>query len=182
MSQTTWTLKPARIDEIESLNELIRLSARGLSEEYTQEETEALIQYVFGVDQELIHDKTYFVIQKDNVSAACGGWSKRPTLFGGDQCETREKGYLDPLKDAAKIRAFFVHPHFVRQGLAKTLLNQCEQEAVKAGFKKLELMSTLPGIKFYRSQGYEGNQIIDYTLPNKSIIHFMPMRKQINDL
>jgi GNAT superfamily N-acetyltransferase len=180
MSLKLWTLRPARLDEVDSLNTLIALSARSLSPEYTKEEIEALIQYVFGADQELIHDKTYFVIEKDYIYAACGGWSMRRTLFGGDQCEARESGYLDPLIDAAKIRAFFVHPHFARQGLAKMLITQCEQEAGKAGFKKIELMSTLPGIKFYQNQGYEGNQIIDYTLPNKTIIQFMPMAKNNN--
>lgn len=104
---TTWTIRPAQLKEIDALNELIHVSARTLSREnYNLEEINGLIQFVFGVDSELIQDQTYFVIQKEGVYTACGGWSKRRTLFGSDTCETRESGYLDPNKDAAKIRAF----------------------------------------------------------------------------
>lgn len=173
-----WTIRPAQLHEMEALNDLINVSARTLSQaEYSAQEIEGLIQYVFGVDSELFQDQTYFVIEKEGVPVACGGWSKRRTLFGGDTCETRESGYLDPNKEAAKIRAFFVYPDFSRQGLAKLLMNHCEKAAKEAGFKKMELMSTLPGIKFYQSQGYKGDQKIDYTLPNGRVVKFLPMDK-----
>lgn len=175
---TSWPIRPAHPHEMEALNGLIHVSARVLSQgEYSKQEIEGLIQYVFGVDSELVQDQTYFVIEKESFPIACGGWSKRLTLFGGDACETRESGYLDPSKDAAKIRAFFVHPDFSRQGLAKLLMAHCENEAKKAGFTKIELMSTLPGIKFYQAQGYKGDQVIDYTLPNGRIVKFLPMGK-----
>lgn len=175
-----WTIRPAQLNEMDALNELIHASARALSlEDYTPEEIDGLVQFVFGVDSELVHDQTYFVIQKEGVYAACGGWSKRRTLFGSDACETRESGYLDPNKEAAKIRAFFVHPDYARQGLAKQLMDACEKAARESGFKKMELMSTLPGIKFYRAQGYKGEDKVDYTLPNGLIVKFLPMEKQL---
>jgi GNAT superfamily N-acetyltransferase len=179
-NMTTWTIRPAQLKEIDALNELIHVSARTLSREnYTLEEINGLIQFVFGVDSELIQDQTYFVIQKEGVYTACGGWSKRRTLFGSDTCETRESGYLDPNKDAAKIRAFFVHPDYSRQGLARQLINACEKAARESGFKKMELMSTLPGIKFYQAQGYRGETKVDYTLPDGLIVKFLPMEKQL---
>jgi GNAT superfamily N-acetyltransferase len=163
---------------MDGLNSLIQASARTLSQgDYSTEEIEGLIHFVFGVDSELIHDQTYFVVEKESFPVACGGWSKRRTLFGGDSCETRESGYLDPSKEPAKIRAFFVHPDFSRQGLAKLLLDHCEKAAKEAGFKKIELMSTLPGVKFYQSQSYKGDQDIDYRLPNGRIVKFLPMCK-----
>jgi GNAT superfamily N-acetyltransferase len=169
-----------RLPWIEALNSLIHASARTLSQgDYSAEEIEGLIQYIFGVDSELIHDQTYFVIEKESLPVACGGWSKRRTLFGGDACETRESGYLNPSQEAAKIRAFFVHPDFSRQGLTKLLIDHCEAAAKESGFTKMELMSTLPGIKFYQSQGYKGEQKIDYTLPNGSVIKFLPMGKRL---
>lgn len=175
---TQKTIRPAHLHEMEALNSLIHVSARALSQgEYSAQEIEGLIQYVFGVDSELVQDQTYFVIEKEGAPIACGGWSKRRTLFGGDACETRESGYLDPSKEAAKIRAFFVHPDFSRQGLAKLLMNHCENAAKEAGFTKMELMSTLPGIKFYQSQGYTGGQNVDYTLPNGRVVKFLPMWK-----
>jgi len=174
-----WTVRTAQLNDIEALNQLIHVSARTLSQEnYSSQEIEDLIQFVFGVDSELIADQTYFIIETEGVCVACGGWSKRRTLFGGDACETREKGYLDPTQDAAKIRAFFVHPAFSRQGLAKLLLDQCEKAAQESGFKKMELMSTLPGVKFYQSQGYIGEHTVNYTLPNNRVIKFLPMWKK----
>lgn len=175
-----WKVRPAQLSEIDALNVLIHESARALSlEDYTPEEIDGLNQFVFGVDSELIHDQTYFVIQKETVYVACGGWSKRRTLFGGDACETRESGYLDPNKDAAKIRAFFVHPDYSRRGLAKCLIDACEKAARDSGFKRMELMSTLPGIKFYQAQGYRGEHKVDYTLPNGLIVKFLPMWKTL---
>ena len=173
-----WTVRPAQLGEMDALNKLIQASARTLSlTDYSPEEIEGLIQFVFGVDSELIHDQTYFVVEKDGVYVACGGWSKRRTLFGSDACETRESGYLDPSLEAAKIRAFFVHPDYSRQGLAKLLIDACEKAARESGFKKMELMSTLPGIKFYSAQGYKGEEKVDYTLPNGMVVAFLPMWK-----
>lgn len=175
---TLETIRLAQLHEIEALNRLINLSARSLSQEdYSDDEIESLVKFVFGVDSELIHDQTYFVIEKEGVYIACGGWSKRRTLFGSDACETRENGYLDPNYDAAKIRAFFVHPDFARQGLARLIMEECEKAAKESGFKKVELMSTLPGIKFYESQGYKAEKISEHTLPNGISVNFLPMWK-----
>ena len=80
----------------------------------------------------------------------CGGWSKRKTLFGGDQFINRDSGLFDPRTDAAKIRAFFVHPNYARRGIARALLARCEVEAQRDGFKSLELMSILSCLRFQR--------------------------------
>src|SRR5690348_553203 len=99
-------IRLATLDEIQVLNDLIALSARELSrEDYSENEINAAISYVFGVDTALVKDNTYFVIEKDGEIAGCGGWSKRKTLFGGNQFSAREDTFLDPSKDAAKIRA-----------------------------------------------------------------------------
>lgn len=177
---THWTIRPAQLTEKDALNSLIHASARTLSDaDYSPEQIEGLIRFVFGVDSELVLDQTYFVVEKEGVAVACGGWSKRRTLFGGDVCKTRESGYLDPSKDAAKIRAFFVHPDFSRQGLAKLLIDHCEKASKEFGFKEMELMSTVPGINFYQSQGYRGEQKINYTLPNGIVIELLPMHKTL---
>src|SRR5690606_18324003 len=120
------------------------------------QEIEGAIQYVFSVDTELVDDQTYFVVEKEGEIVGCGGWSKRKTLFGGDQFEGRDNsGCLDPAKDAAKIRAFFIHPKFARQGLGRRLLQHCEQEALLNEFTQLEMMATLPGVKLYAAFGYQ---------------------------
>jgi len=171
-------IRVATINDIRGLNQLIELSARELSkEEYSYEEIEGAIRYVFGVDSELIADQTYFVIEQEGFIVACGGWSKRKTLFGGNQFDARERGYLDPQIDAAKVRAFFVHPSYARQGLGAKLLQFCEQQAKMNGFSKIEMMATLPGVKLYRNYGYKINKLEITPLPNGVNLKFMRMSK-----
>lgn len=172
------------MSEIETLNDLITLSARELSRDtYSKQEIDGAIQYVFGVDSELVADKTYFVIEKNGEIAGCGGWSKRKTLFGGNQFSGREGAvYLDPSIEAAKIRAFFIHPKFARQGLGRLLLIHCEREARVNGFTQLEMMATLPGFKLYSTFAYEAvsNEVV--MLPNNVPLRFVRMMKNLNVL
>ena len=114
------TPRLATIGDVPALTELIPLSARELSRGYyTDEQTEAAIRHIFGPDTRLISDRTYFVVEEAGALAGCGGWSRRRTLFGGDQTKRAlaEELLLDPATDAAKIRAFFVHPAFARRGV-----------------------------------------------------------------
>jgi GNAT superfamily N-acetyltransferase len=175
-------IRLAKIEEIKSLNELIALSARELSrDDYSEEEIDSAIQYVFGVDTELVHDKTYFVIEKEGEIAGCGGWSRRRTLFGGNQFSGRENtNLLEPSKDAAKVRAFFIHPKFARQGLGSMLLEYCEQQAQASGFTCLEMMATLPGVKLYKKLGYQDVSDERILLPNKTFLKFVRMSKDLN--
>src|SRR5258708_18271114 len=55
------------------------------SEHYTPEQVESILKYVYGVDTQLIRDQTYFVVQEGVAIIGCGGWSRRRTLYGGDQ-------------------------------------------------------------------------------------------------
>lgn len=177
------TIRLATMDDVENLNELITASAKELSRDiYSQPEIDGAIQYVFGVDTELVSDLTYFVIEKDGEIAGCGGWSKRKTLFGGNQFSGREEpAYLDPLKDAAKIRAFFTHPKFARQGLGTMLLKHCEREALLNGFTQLEMMATLPGVKLYNRLAYKEVSNEAVVLPNKVALRFVRMMKNLNE-
>lgn len=174
------TLRPARLDERPALEQLIAESARGLSRaDYSAAQIEAAIRSVFGVDTDLIHDQTYFVAEHDGVLVGCGGWSKRKTLFGGDQYGAREAGLLDPASDAARIRAFFVHPGWARRGVGRALLRRCEEEAAAQGFRALELMATLPGVRLYQALGYVGDERVIYDLGDGVTIAFVPMRKEL---
>lgn len=176
-------LRLATTNEIPVLNKLIEQSARTLSQsDYSKDEIEGAIRYVFGVDTELVEDKTYYVIEKNGVIQACGGWSKRKTLFGGNQFNQRESGYLDPKTDAAKIRAFFVHPDYARKGLGSILLNYCEKQALAHGFSKTEMMATLPGLKLYQARGYSALCEKQHLLPNGVPLRFVHMTKNILEL
>ena len=122
---------------------------------YTPEQIESALVHVFGVDTQLIADGTYFVAELDGQLAGCGGWSKRKTLFGGDQAKAGEDNLLDPETESARIRAFFVHPDFARRGIGKQLMEACERAAAEAGFHQLELAATLPGEPLYLAVGYQ---------------------------
>lgn len=111
--------------------------------------------------------------------AACGGWSRRRTLFGGDDQSDRNPQLLDPQGDAAKIRAFFVHPTHARRGIGTALLEHCEREAAAQGFGRCELMATLPGVRLYGARGYVAGDPIEWPLPNGSTITFVPMSKTL---
>lgn len=175
-------LRQARLDERAEIEQLIAAAARGLSQaDYTDEQIEAAIASVFGVDTDLIVDGTYFVAEA-GMLVGCGGWSKRKTLFGGDRYSDRESGYLNPERDAAKIRAFFVHPDWARKGIGRAILQRCEMEAQANGFRSLELMATLPGVKLYRAYGYTGSESIAYTIGEGVSIQFVPMSKTIAQL
>ena len=167
------------MDEREAIQRLIAESARQLSREhYKDVQIEAAIATVFGVDTDLIEDGTYFVAESDGILIGCGGWSKRKTLFGGDQFTSRDAGYLDPQSEPARIRAFFIHPDHARKGIARAILSQCESEARAQGFRALELMATLPGIDFYKSCGFKETGNFDLDLIEGIKLELVPMRKE----
>jgi GNAT superfamily N-acetyltransferase len=173
-------IRRATIDERDAIKQLIDESARHLSRDhYDDAQIDAAIASVFGVDTDLIEDGTYFVAESDGVLVGCGGWSRRKTLFGGDQFSSRDAGYLDPATEFAKIRAFFIHPDHARKGIARAILERCESEAREHGFHGLELMATLPGIEFYRSCGFVEHGDFDLDLKDGVKLELVPMRKTL---
>jgi N-acetylglutamate synthase-like GNAT family acetyltransferase len=172
-------IRPAVIEEIPALEALIVRSARGLSRrDYAEAEVEALITHIFGVDSEVVGDGTYLVAEVDGQVAGCGGWSRRRTLFGGDRFAARENGLLDPAHDAARIRAFFVDPAFARRGVGRAILAACEAAAVAAGFRRLALMATLPGVPFYAAEGFIGEDEVRVPAGHLEV-PFLPMVKRV---
>jgi GNAT superfamily N-acetyltransferase len=176
---TGFIIRPARSEETSVLEQLIVASARALSRGfYSEAETEAAIAHVFGVDSELVRDGTYLVAEDGGRLVGCGGWSRRRTLFGGDQFAARESGLLDPEKDAARIRAFFVAAGQERRGIASALLAACEAAAQGAGFKEMALMATLPGVPFYAAHGYIAAAAIEHCC-GTTPVRFIPMHKPL---
>jgi GNAT superfamily N-acetyltransferase len=173
-------IRKAAMEEREAIRQLIADSARHLSREhYNNLQIETAIATVFGVDTDLIEDGTYLVAESDGELVGCGGWSKRKTLFGGDQYTSRDAGYLDPESEPAKIRAFFIHPAHARKGIARAILSHCETEARANGFRALELMATLPGIEFYKSCGFKETGNFDLELTKGVKLELVPMRKEL---
>jgi GNAT superfamily N-acetyltransferase len=175
-------LRIATHDDLDAIRALIPLSVRGLSGGYySPEQIESAIRYVFGPDTQLIDDGTYFVAEDaDGRVVGCGGWSLRRTLYGGDQAKDVEDPRLDPGVEPARIRAFFVHPDHARRGIASRIIDACVQAARAAGFRSLELASTLPGEPLYRAFGFEPVEQIDSTLPDGVEVRFIRMARPID--
>lgn len=172
------TTRFATFEDIPNLNELIAQSVRQLSTDYySQNQIESAIKYIFGVDTQLVKDETYFVAEMDNVIVGCGGWSKRNTLYGGDQHKAVEDALLDPAHDAARIRAFFVHPDYARQGIGRHIITVCETAAKENGFGSFELGATLPGVPLYSVMGYGAIERIDVKLPDDELLGIVKMSK-----
>src|SRR5690606_16642279 len=126
-----------------------------------------------------IADQTYWVAEADRRLVGCGGWSRRATLYGGDQMKGATDPPLDPEVDAARIRAFFTHPDWARRGIGGGILRRCVDGAKAAGFRRLELMATLPGVPLYRHYGFEEVEPVRTRLPNGIEISFVRMVRDV---
>jgi GNAT superfamily N-acetyltransferase len=155
MLERAFTIRHAVPADIIALERFIEQSARGLNGDfYTPAQLDAVTREVFGVDSQLIADGTFFVVEHGAELLACGGWGKRSTGCGGDKHKSAPERLLDPARDAARIRAFFVAPSMARRGIASMLLAHCERQAAAAGFSEVELVATMPGVPLYRSRGF----------------------------
>ncbi len=179
----SFRIRLATAIDVPTLSALVERSVRGLqSAHYTPEQIEAALRCVYGVDTQLIQDGTYFVVETDSLPAeivGCGGWSKRKTLYGGDQWSGREDTLLDPRHDPAKIRAFFVDPAWNRQGVGTLILEACERAAVSAGFSRLEMGATLTGVPFYLARGYSELERVEVPLAAGLHLPIVRMAKEI---
>lgn len=152
-----YQLRTANLNDLAALQRLIEASVRALqANDYGLAEIDAAVRTIFTVDTQLVTDGTYFVVEDETGAfAACGGWSRRKTLYGGDsQVESKAPELLDPTVDAAKIRAIFVHPDHARKGLGSLVLKSAEEAAAAEGFRDLEMGATLTGYPVYLKYGY----------------------------
>jgi len=194
MTQTEFHLRLAVPEDVPVLRELIEASVRGLqAQDYTHAQIEGALKTVFGVDSQLISDGTYLVaeaeppatqrteakkLQTGSIIVGCGGWSKRKTLYGSDHWTGREDALLDPFRDAAKIRAFFIHPDWARRGVGSMILKACEDAARSAGFARFEMGATLTGAKLFGAKGYVAVKPISIPLVNGESLPVIHMEKQ----
>jgi GNAT superfamily N-acetyltransferase len=182
---TEWRVRLAQERDVPALHALIEASVRSLQAgDYTPAQIEGALGTVLGLDTQLIRDQTYFIVEPSSNSenqqlfAACGGWSKRKTLFGSDGASVREPELLNPAIDAAKVRAIFVHPDYARRGLGSLILTHVEAAAQTAGFTHFEMGSTLTGVPLYRLKGYIEQERIAVPLRNGEALPIVRMTKQ----
>jgi GNAT superfamily N-acetyltransferase len=184
--QADFRIRSALLADLPVLRALIDASVRRLqAQDYTPAQMEGALTTVFGVDTQLIADGTYLVVehcpaesQASPLIIACGGWSKRKTLYGADQWTDRHDDLLDPRHDAAKIRAFFIHPDWARRGVGTLLLDACENAAKSAGFSRFEMGATLTGAKLFRARGYLPVRNLEVPLVNGESLPIIQMEKR----
>lgn len=156
MNPQLWQPRLARDDDIPALERLIPLSVRGLQAGwYSPAQMEAALGTVFAVDRQLIRDRTYYVVESGGAIVGSGGWSRRRSLYGGDALRAEPDPLLDPNVDAARVRAFFVHPQWARRGIGRSIMMECERGIMAAGFARVEIVATLAGEPLYAQFGYQ---------------------------
>ncbi len=152
------THRVAQSQDVDAIIELMRLSIAENMKPFLSEEEIVAAQETMGVDWTLIDDATYFIIETDHegetLAVGCGGWGKRRTLYGGDHTIGRNDTLSDPALEPARIRAMYTHPAWTRRGIGTLLLELAEDAARAAGFRTIELGSTLPGEPLYLARGF----------------------------
>ncbi len=176
-----WTIRLATEGDLRGIAELIPLSVRALqANHYSTPQMEAALGPVFGVDVQLIADGTYFVAVADGEVVGCGGWSKRRSTFGSSLGRGPEPE-IDPGTEAARIRAFFVHPAWARRGIGRAILGECERALQAAGFRRAEIAATLTGEALYRAAGYEVTGRFDIALSNGLALPCVRLAKEFGE-
>jgi GNAT superfamily N-acetyltransferase len=174
-------IRVAVLEDVPALERLIPESVWSLQKgDYTHEQMEGALGTVFGVDRQLIRDGTYFVVEDQAAIIAGGGWSKRRTPFGSDHTPAKDDAVLDPMREPAKIRAFFVHPAHARRGIGGKLLEACEAACKAHGFTRLELTATLTGEPFYAHCGFQAGDRFEVPLPNGARLPVVRMVKTLS--
>ncbi len=173
-------LRVADGEDLPALRALIDRSVRELSRAYySPDQIASALVHVFGIDTQLLTDRSYYVVEVAGEIVAAGGWSSRRSLFGGDQHKAAEDPELDPARDPARIRAFFVDPAWTRRGLARLLFNACSAAALIRGFSALELAATLPGEPLYRALGFRSVEAFEVAMPDGQRLPLVRMARAL---
>jgi GNAT superfamily N-acetyltransferase len=149
-----FTSRLAALADVPALTVLMDAAISELQRGFLDDAEIASSRAIMGMDTQLIEDGTYYVVESGGDIAGCGGWSRRTTLYGGNQTPGRDSQLLDPTIHPARVRAMYTSPAFVRRGVGRLILSLCEAAAAAEGFTRLELMSTLSGEPLYTAYGF----------------------------
>ncbi|MCG8415167.1 MAG: GNAT family N-acetyltransferase [Pseudomonadales bacterium] len=158
MTSLRFTHRVAEQTDVPDIIKLMQLSIEENMKAFLSREEIEAAKETMGVDQTLIDDGTYFLIEAEvsgkKVLVGCGGWGKRRTLYGGNHTKGRDDSFSDPATEAARIRAMYTHPEWTRKGIGSLLIKLGEDAARAAGFSRMELGSTVAGEALYLAKGY----------------------------
>jgi GNAT superfamily N-acetyltransferase len=174
-----FTYRLATAADMPALQQLMTAAIRELLPQFLPPEKVEASFAVMGVDSQLIEDGTYFIVEEKGVTAGCGGWSRRATLFGHNHTAGRDSRLLDPKSEPARIRAMYTAPAFVRRGVGRRILQLCEAAARAEGFSRTELGATAGGEPLYRACGYTEIERLDVATPGDVTVPITRMGKQL---
>lgn len=180
--ETVMALRVATLADGPGVDMLMKESARAIFPNYYDAiQTASAVRYVAQVDQTLLADGTYYVVKAADELVACGGWSKRGRPYMGSARAADDDRLLDPATDAAHVRAMFVRVDWTRRGLGRRILEACEAAARRDGFRRLDLVATLPGIPLYEAFGFRPTaEIRDIVLTDGMRLPCLAMTKAID--
>ncbi len=154
MQTNALTHRLAAEADLPALHHLMKRAMTNFLPDFLEpEQVEASFE-IMGVDSRLIADGTYFTVFDGDALAGCGGWSRRETLFGGDHTFGRNPRLLDPVGEAARVRAMYTDPDHARKGVGRLILKLCEDAARAENFTRAELAATAAGVPLYKACGY----------------------------
>lgn len=175
-----FTHRLAMPSDMPALQKLMTAAIRELLPQFLPAEKVEASFAVMGVDSQLIEDGTYFILECEGVMAGCGGWSRRATLFGHNHTAGRDARLLDPATEAARIRAMYTAPGFVRRGVGRQILDLCEAAARKEGFGRAELGATAGGEPLYLACGYREIERMEVPTPGGVTVPITRMGKLLS--
>ncbi len=176
-----WGARVARTDELAAIRSLMDRAIGELMRDFLDPAAIAASAELMGLDTQLVTDGTYFAIDDGARLVGCGGWSRRATLFGGDHTIGRSDAFLDPTRDAARVRAMYTDPDYARRGIGRAILAACESAARNAGFARVELVATLAGEPLYRACGYQPGERFAQTTTKGVAVPLVRMSKPLED-
>ena len=92
-----FTSRLAVPDDVAALAVLMDRAIAELQRAFLDEAQIASSRAIMGIDTQLIDDGTFFVVESGADIAGCGGWSRRATLYGGNQTPGRDTTCLTRL-------------------------------------------------------------------------------------
>ena len=172
-------IRQALPEDQDALRRMQAFSLRELGSRYysSRRQIEAFLTCVGTMDDFVIDEGTYYLVEAEHGIAASGGWSRRRPNYA-DAPGMSVEG--DP--DLPTVRSIYVHPAFTRRGLGRMLMNYVEREVWVAGYADVELTAMLSGEPLYRALGYEERGRIAVDLPGGDTFPGIVMHKRIGPL
>jgi GNAT superfamily N-acetyltransferase len=173
-------MRVATLDDAPAIAALMRASVLEVfPRHYDERQTASAAVHIAHVDEQIIEDGTYYVVEEAGEIVACGGWSARNKLFSGRGDAADDARRLDPATEPARVRAMFVRGDWARRGLGRAILEACERDACAEGFTTLALMATLAGEPLYRAFGFRELERVEITLADGVVLAGVAMERAI---